>query len=96
MRKDKFTHAIRIVKFIENNPNTHMREIARNLDLNPATVHRILKELQEFLIFRSLNQEVDRPLPNMPVLIKLKDGITTEGIVRYLKVKERLRKIEKI
>lgn len=91
MRKDKMVNTIKIIKFIEQNPGTHIREIARSLSLNPATVHRILKEMQEFLTFRSLNYEVDRPLPNMPTLIRLKDGVTAEGILRYLRVKEKLK-----
>ena len=93
MRKDKAANIVRIVRFIEQNPGTHVREIARSLSLNPATVHRTLKEMQEFLTFRSLNHEIDRPLPNMPTLIKLKDGITTEGVLRYLKVKEKLKRV---
>lgn len=91
MRKDRVKNVIRIVKFIQENPNTHLREISRELGLNPATVHRILKEIEEFLVMEAVDSKVEMELPNLPVLIRLKEGVTPEGIIRFLKIKDKIK-----
>ena len=85
--------AIRIIKYIEDNPNTHLRDIARNLNINPATVHRVLKALSDFIEVTSINEQFNINLPNLPVFIRLKEGVTAEGIVKYLKIREKLGKM---
>ncbi len=81
-----------IVKFIKNNPGCYLREIARNLNLSPAVVRKRLKEISEFLKFVPLKRKLDADvnLPNLPVFIYLKDGITLSGIKRYLEIKKKL------
>ena len=93
MRKDRLRNIVRVVRFIQENPNTYLREIARELNLNPATVHRILKEIEEFLETEAVDGKVNLELPNLPVLLRLKKNVTVEGIIKYLKVKERLKGI---
>ena len=85
--------AIKIIKYIEDNPNTHLRDIARNLNINPATVHRVLKALSDFIEVTSINEQFNINLPNLPVFIRLKEGVTAEGIVKYLKIREKLEKM---
>ncbi len=92
MRRDKVSNILRVVKFLEENPDTYLREISRNLNLNPATVHRCLKEISEFIVAKPLADTMDG-LPNLPVLIRLKEGVTAEGIARFLKFKKKLGKL---
>ena len=81
---------MKVLKYIEENPNTYLRDISRSLGINPATVHRILKSINEFLEFTSINERIEANLPNMPVFVKLKDGITPEGILRYVITKNEI------
>jgi len=82
--------AIKVIKFIEENPNTYLRDISRNLQMNPATVHRILKTLSPFLEFTSINQELKNvELPNLPTFVRLKEGYTLEGIMKFLEFKRK-------
>ncbi len=90
-RKSIIEKAMKVLKYIEENPNTYLRDISRSLGINPATVHRILKELTPFLEFTSVNDQLKGvELPNLPTFIRLKEGYTVEGILKYLKVKEKL------
>jgi len=83
---------IKVLKFIEENPGTYLREISRELKISPSTVYSCLKEISEFLeLFSPVGKE-DVELPNLPISIKLKQGYTAEGIIRYL----RFRKMFKI
>jgi len=81
-----------IAKFIELHPDTYLQEIARNLKMHPYTVHRCLKEIHEFLMTKSYSEQLGMNF-NLPILIRLKEGITAEGIVRYLKVKDKIKSI---
>ncbi|OYT42536.1 MAG: hypothetical protein B6U78_01050 [Candidatus Aenigmarchaeota archaeon ex4484_224] len=90
LKKPTIAKMIKIVKYIEENPNTYVRDIARNLGMNPATVHRILKHLNEFLEFVSLSNRVDANLPNLPVFIRLKEGVTADGIIKFIIAKNEL------
>jgi DNA-binding MarR family transcriptional regulator len=90
VRIDKRTQILRIVKFLEENPNTHLREIARTLNLNPAIVHRCLKEINDFIVTEPLIKSSIESFPNLPIMIRLKDGVTADGILRFLLVKERV------
>jgi len=82
----------KVLKFIEENPGTYLREISRELKISPSTVYSCLKEVSEFLeLFSPIGKE-DIELPNLPISIKLKQGYTAEGIIRYL----RFRKMFKI
>lgn len=81
---------LRILKFIEENPNTHIRGIAEVLKSHPETVRRMLKRVSEFIEFQSFSDKTGN-LPNLPVLIKLKEGVTAEGISRYLRVRDKLK-----
>jgi len=62
--------------------------------MNPATVHRTLKDLENFIVTRAINQEVGGNLPNLPIMIRLKEGVTAEGIIRFLKIKEKIKSTE--
>ena len=81
----------RVVKFIEENPGTYLREISRELKISPSTVYSCLKELGDFLEISSPIGKEDIELPNLPISIKLKQGYTAEGIMRYLKFKNILK-----
>jgi len=82
---------IKVLKFIEENPRTYLREISRELKISPSTVYSCLKEISEFLELSSPLGKEDIELPNLPISIKLKDGYTAEGILRYLKFKKMLK-----
>lgn len=94
MRKSRLISIIKVAKFIESNPNTHLREISRQLIMNPAIVHRALGDIEEFLVTRSFNEEIGSGIPNMPVLVRLKENVTTEGILKFLKVKNMLEEVK--
>lgn len=81
----------KIARFIGANPETHLMEISRNLKLHPYTVQRCLKKIGEFLVLRSVNQQLGEGLPNLPTYIRLKEGITPDGIIRYLKVRNKIK-----
>jgi len=72
------------LKFIEENPDTYLREISRELNLSPSTVNLILKQVYDFIEKKSVG------LPNIPILIRLKEGKTPEGIIKFLKIKEKI------
>jgi DNA-binding Lrp family transcriptional regulator len=96
MRKDKITNIARIVKFLEQNPNTYLREISRNLNLSPSTVHACLKEISDFLIVKSVVDGIGNiDLPNLPLMIRLKEGVTAEGIIKFLRTKEKIEEVMK-
>lgn len=92
MRRNRLANIYRVAKFLEKNPDTYIREIARSLDMSPGTVHRVIKSIEEFVITRSVTEELRTSLPNLPIMIRLKPGVTAEGILRFLKFKERLSK----
>ncbi len=81
----------KVAKFIEVNPDTHLREIARNLKLHPYVTQKCIREINEFIVTRSFNEEAAKTLPNLPIMIRLKEGITAEGIARYLRTRDKLR-----
>ena len=95
MRKKNIVNIVKVAKFIETNPNTYLREIARQLNMNPAIVHRTLKDINDFLVTRSFNDEIEARLPNIPVLLKLKENVNTEGILKFLKIKDMLGEVKK-
>jgi hypothetical protein len=80
----------RMVKFIENNPGTYIREIARSLNIHMETVRRCLKILAEFIQIKEYG-DPRLSLPQLPMLISLKNGYTAEGIIRAINT---MRKIE--
>ncbi len=82
----------KILKFIELNPGTYLREISRELKINPSLVYSCLKEVSQFLDLSSPIGIEDLELPKLPISIKIKEGYTAEGILRYLKFKEILKK----
>ena len=82
---------LKVLKFIEENPGTYLREISRELKISPSIVYSCLKEVSEFLELSSPIGKEDVELPNLPISIKLKQGYTAEGITRYLKFKRMLR-----
>jgi hypothetical protein len=82
---------IRILKFIEENPGTYLREISRELKISPSLVYSCLKEVNEFLELSSPIGKEDIELPNLPISIKLKQGYRAEGIIRYLRFKKMLK-----
>jgi predicted transcriptional regulator with HTH domain len=82
---------LKILKFIEENPETYLREISRELKISPSLVYSCLKEVNEFLELSSPIGKEDIELPNLPISIKLKQGYTAEGIIRYLRFKKILR-----
>jgi hypothetical protein len=82
---------LRILKFIEENPGTYLREISRELKISPSLVYSCLKEVNEFLELSSPIGKEDIELPNLPISIKLKQGYTAEGIIRYLRFRRMLK-----
>jgi len=93
MRKEKVVNILRVAKYLQENPDSYLRDISRNLNLSTSVVHRSLKELENFIITRSVNTELETKLPNLPVFIRLKDSITFEGIVNYFAKKKKLDEI---
>ena len=81
----------KILKFIEENPGTYLREISRELKISPSTVYSCLKEVNEFLELSSPIGKEDIELPNLPISIKIKQGFTAEGIMRYLRFRRMLK-----
>ncbi|MDI6807188.1 MAG: winged helix-turn-helix domain-containing protein [Candidatus Aenigmarchaeota archaeon] len=95
-RPKKYSQILKIVKFLEENPNTYLREISRSLNISSSTVHRCLKEISEFLITKSVADGVGSlELPNLPIMIRLKQGVNAEGIIRFLRMKEKIENIKK-
>jgi DNA-binding Lrp family transcriptional regulator len=94
-KENKVKSILRIVKFLEENPNSHLREIARALNLNPAIVHRCLKEINDFITVEPIIRSSADSFPNLPVMIRLKEGVTVEGILRFLKIKEKIERFKK-
>jgi DNA-binding Lrp family transcriptional regulator len=88
---DRNEALLKILKFIEENPGTYLREISRELKISPSLVYSCLKEVNEFLELSSPIGKEDIELPNLPISIKLKQGYTAEGIIRYLRFKKMLR-----
>jgi len=82
---------IKVLKFIEENPGTYLREISRELKISPSAVYSCLKEVSEFLDLSSTIGKEDIELPNLPISIKLKQGYTAEGIIRYLRFRRMLK-----
>lgn len=80
-----------ILKFLEENPGTHLREISRKLKINPAIVHSCLKEISEFIEVSSPIGSEELNLPNLPNSIRIKSGYTADGILRFLKIKKMLK-----
>jgi DNA-binding MarR family transcriptional regulator len=95
LKIDKKTQILRIVKFLEENPNSYLREIARALNLNPAIVHRCLKEINDFIITEPVIRSSVDSFPNLPVMIRLKEGVTTDGILRFLQIREKIERFNK-
>ncbi|MEM5875062.1 MAG: hypothetical protein QXW01_01545 [Candidatus Aenigmatarchaeota archaeon] len=79
-----------ILKFIEENPGTHLREISKELKINPAIIHYCLKDISEFIDIITPKDIFGFELPNIPIQIKLKEGYNTEGILKVLKIKKML------
>lgn len=84
-----FVHSLEIVRLLENNKKSYLRQIARNLNLPTFTVSRCLKILDDFVVMESINGKL-RDLPNLPTLIRLKDGVKADNIIRYLRTKDKL------
>jgi hypothetical protein len=84
LRKNNLANTYKVLKYIEENPDTYLRDISRNLNLSPSIVYRILKKTSIFLETKSVG------ITHMPILIKLKQGATAEGIIKFLKIKEKL------
>lgn len=79
-----------ILKFIEEHPGTHLREISRKLKINPAIVYYCLKEVSEFIEVLTPTEIFNFELPNVPIQIKIKDGYDAEGIIKVIKIKKML------
>jgi DNA-binding Lrp family transcriptional regulator len=88
---DRNEALLKILKFIEENPGTYLREISRELKISPSLVYSCLKEVNEFLELSSPIGKEDIELPNLPISIKLKQGYTAEGIIRYLRFRRMLK-----
>jgi len=88
---DRNEALLKILKFIEENPGTYLREISRELKISPSLVYSCLKEVNEFIELSSPIGKEDIELPNLPISIKLKQGYTAEGIIRYLRFKKMLK-----
>ena len=82
---------LKILKFVEENPGTYLREISRELKISPSLVYSCLKEVNEFLELSSPIGKEDIELPNLPISIKIKQGYTAEGIIRYLRFRRLLK-----
>jgi hypothetical protein len=94
MKRERILNILRVARFIKDNPNTYLREIARRLNMNASVVHRTLKDIGDFIVPRSINEEIGANLPNMPIFIRLKEGVTPEGILKFLNLKEKLNREE--
>ncbi|MEM4460894.1 MAG: hypothetical protein QXY70_02015, partial [Nanopusillaceae archaeon] len=79
-----------ILKFIEEHPGTHLREISRKLKINPAIVYYCLKEVSEFIEVITPTDIFNFELPNVPIQIKIKDGYDADGIIKVIKIKKML------
>ena len=89
--KTNIATTIKVVQLLENNPQgLWLREIARQLKMQPATVKSALDSIGDFVERRSVNTEMPMNLPNLPVYWKLKTGFNAVGILRYLKTTRKL------
>lgn len=99
MRKEKLLNILAVARFVQNNPDTYLREIAKETKLSPSQVYRALQDMGDFIVTRSVNEElqsaIDVPLPKLRTFIRLRQGVTVEGIIRFLGVKEKLQRINK-
>ncbi|MBI4009884.1 MAG: hypothetical protein HY361_01655 [Candidatus Aenigmarchaeota archaeon] len=94
--KTNITSVIKVVKLLEDHPQgLWLREIARQLKMNPDTVKRALESIGDFVERRGVNEEMPMTLPNLPVYWKLKPSYNTAGILRFLKTTKRLKEIGK-
>jgi hypothetical protein len=89
MRKDTLKNTIKIVSCLEKAGNDWLwiREVARACRLGPATVSRLLSS--------HLSTFVESRVEERPVrihMIRLKPGIDSKGVLRFLAVKEKLSK----
>ena len=82
IRKDTIKNILKIVKCLEQAEDwLWYRECARRTGLHHKTVARLIANyLHDFVEERELE-------PFKVKLIRLKPGVTTEGIARYLRVK---------
>lgn len=79
----------KIVKFIENNPGTYLREISRSLNMHTEIVRRCLKTLSQYVDIKEFGDQ-NFSLPQLPMLISMKEGYTAEGIIRTINVMRKL------
>ena len=94
--KTNITSVIKVVKLLEDHPQgLWLREIARQLKMNPDTVKRALESIGDFVERRAVNEEMPMTLPNLPVYWKLKPSYNTTGILRFLKTTKRLKEVGK-
>ncbi len=91
MNKNRLVNLFRVARFIAKNPGTWLREIVRELDMTPGTVARCLKDLDPY-IERRYAVPNGANLPNLPVSLTLKPGVSEAVIVRGLKLKRDLRR----
>ncbi len=86
----------KVVKYLEENPNSYLREIARDLGLSSGSVHRVLRKINDFIEIKSIDQDFGVSLPRIPIFIKLKDGVTAEGLANYFLKKKKLEEALKV
>jgi hypothetical protein len=84
----------KVVKFIENNPDTYVREIARSLNIHMEIVRRCLKTLSEFIETREF-ADPQLNLPQLPILIRLKEGYTAEKVIKAINIIKKIESLDK-
>ncbi len=89
MRRDRVENIVKVVKFIQQSKSTYFREISRNLGLNLRITKEILDYIEPFLTKESVGNNLGMNLPNLPVIIRLKDDFSWDKLEKHIADRER-------
>ena len=95
MRRDRVENIIKVVKFIQQSKSTYFREISRNLGLNLRITKEILDYIEPFLTREPVGNNLGMNLPNLPVIIRLKEDFSWDKLEKHIQDTERGEKLIK-
>ena len=93
LRKDEAINIIKVVKFIQQNPDTYLTEIVRQLGLSKKTVIKCLRYLDRFLIKTDLKAQFPTPTPNLPIYLRIKEPFSFDELQRDIGKKLKFQRI---